>query len=241
MCTVTFIPTKDAVFLTSNRDEKRTRKPACGPMAFLKSACSMIYPQDGDAGGTWIALCSNGNAGVLLNGAFENHVRKEQYNRSRGLVFLEILDSTYPLRNFLKTSLVGIEPFTLILWEYHNLYECRWDEMEKHIKPLKACQPYIWSSATLYNAEVRRNRECWFHKFLTTNPAPTQDKILRFHHTGGGGNEQENLLMNRHNKVFTVSITSIMLAEGKANMLYTDVRHQTLAMPDHQNQQQLRA
>ncbi|MBD0368137.1 MAG: NRDE family protein, partial [Flavisolibacter sp.] len=132
MCTVTFIPTKDSIYLTSNRDEKVWRKPALPPQLFRKRSCEMLYPKDGDAQGSWITLCSNGNAGVLLNGAFEKHARKEAYTKSRGLVLLEIMDNPYPLRHFFKYPLQGVEPFTLVIWESGNLYECRWDEKERH-------------------------------------------------------------------------------------------------------------
>lgn len=224
MCTVSFIPVNDKVFITSNRDEKHWRLPAQPPMNYEFNNCEMIFPRDGDAGGTWISLCNNGNAGVLLNGAFTRHERKESYAKSRGLVFLEIMDHTRPLHTFLKTSLVGIEPFTLILWQQNNLYECRWDADEmKHCIPLKNYRPYIWSSSTLYNDEVRKKRELWFAKWLNQHPTPAKEEILEFHHFAGDGDQKNDLFMNREGKVFTVSITNIELDAEYGVMNYTDV------------------
>ena len=74
MCTVSFIPVRDTFYLTSNRDEKRTRKKANPPIAYTVAGARMIFPRDGEAGGTWIVLKENGDAAVLLNGAFLHHL-----------------------------------------------------------------------------------------------------------------------------------------------------------------------
>ena len=184
----------------------------------------MIFPKDGNAGGTWISLCNNGNAGVLLNGAFTKHERRENYTRSRGLIFLDIMDNVRPLHAFLKTSLAGIEPFTLVLWQQNNLYECRWDANDrKHCLPLKNYRPYIWSSSTLYDDEIRKRRELWFVKWLNQHPVPTREEIFEFHHFAGDGDKKNDLFMNRDGKVFTVSITNIELDAQRGIMSYTDV------------------
>lgn len=224
MCTVSFIPVKNKVFITSNRDEKHWRLPAQPPMNYSFKNCEMIFPKDGEAGGTWISLCNNGNTGILLNGAFTMHERKKNYAKSRGLVFLDIMDNARPLHAFLKNSLLGIEPFTLILWQQNNLYECRWDANErKHCLPLKNFRPYIWSSSTLYDDEIRKKRELWFAKWLNQYPAPTKDEILKFHHFAGDGDKKNDLSMNRDGKVFTVSITNIEFNAQGGIMNYTDV------------------
>ena len=127
MCTVSFIPVGGKVIITSNRDEKLWRLPALLPKQYPSASGGMIFPRDGDSGGSWVTLCSNGNAGVLLNGAFTKHERKESYAKSRGIIFLEVMGNNNPLTHFSGISLKGIEPFTLILWQENKLYECRWD------------------------------------------------------------------------------------------------------------------
>ena len=52
-----------------------------------------------------------------------------------------------------------IEPFTVVVLEKNNLYECRWDGYEKYYKQLKKHRPYIWSSVTLYDNDAIRKRE----------------------------------------------------------------------------------
>jgi hypothetical protein len=224
MCTVSFLPVREKVFITSNRDEKKWRKPALLPEVHEMDHGAAIFPKDGDAGGTWITLCENRNAGVLLNGAFEKHIPKDRYRKSRGLVFLDVMDHRRPLHNFLKMPLAGIEPFTLVLWQENNLYECRLDDSgKKFCKALKNYRPYIWSSATLYDEEIRRKREQWFLKWLNAHPVPTRKEILHFHRFAGEGDAENDLLMNRDGKVFTVSITSIEISEDKGTLYYSDV------------------
>jgi uncharacterized protein with NRDE domain len=95
MCTVTFIPAADGVYLTSNRDERLTRPDALFPFRAAQEGQELIYPKDAEAGGSWIALKSAGDAAVLLNGAFAKHQLQPAYRRSRGLVFLDIVRSGF--------------------------------------------------------------------------------------------------------------------------------------------------
>src|SRR2546423_11704653 len=137
MCTVTFIPTADKIYLTSNRDEKSLRKQALPPRFYFHNDEQLIYPKDEDAGGTWIAANRNGNAAVLLNGAFVKHIPAPLYRKSRGLVFLDVIKSRMPLKYFLNIDLLDIEQFTLVLFENNNLNECRWNGSKKYTKKLE--------------------------------------------------------------------------------------------------------
>ena len=91
MCTVTYIPTNDKYFISANRDERNSRSNAIAPIVYLINQRKIIFPRDGDAGGSWIALHENRNAAVLLNGAFEKHIAMPPYRESRGKVFLKII------------------------------------------------------------------------------------------------------------------------------------------------------
>jgi uncharacterized protein with NRDE domain len=225
MCTVTFISSADKIYLTSNRDENFLRKQALPPRFYFHNDEQLIYPKDEDAGGTWIAANKNGNAAVLLNGAFVKHIPTPPYRKSRGLVFLDVIKSRMPLKYFLNTDLLNIEPFTLVLFENNNLYECRWNGSKKYAKKLERFKPYIWSSATLYDADIIEKREEWFYNWIHENKRITQNAILNFHCFAGDGNKNTDLLMNRDDKVYTVSITSIELNNESAMMHYLDLKN----------------
>ena len=131
MCTVSFIPVDDKFFITSNRDEKLNRKTALSPSIHEYKGVKFLFPKDTDAGGTWIAMKENGDAAVLLNGAFINHTAEPHYRKSRGLILLDILADEMPSTAFSKIDLKNIEPFTMILFQNKSLFEFRWDGVEK--------------------------------------------------------------------------------------------------------------
>jgi len=166
MCTVTFIPSGNKIFLTSNRDERLRRKQALPPRFYIHNDVQLLYPRDEDAGGSWIAVNENGNTAVLLNGAFNKHAPFSAYRKSRGLILLDIIRANLPATYFSKIDLSGIEPFTVIIVEAGNLFECRWNGIRKFCKRLEITHAYIWSSATLYDNEVKRKREQWFSDWL---------------------------------------------------------------------------
>ncbi len=228
MCTVTFIPVRDKFFITSNRDEKNSRKQAISPAVHIYKNTMLIFPQDPQGGGTWMALKENGDAAVLLNGAFDRHISASHYKRSRGLILLDVLSAEHPSYSFTKTDLAGIEPFTLVLLESGSLYEFRWDGSNRHCKQLSTSRPHIWSSATLYNSVTVKKREQWFAKFLNSHPAPTQLDIFNFHRFGGDGDLRNDLLMSRDELYATVSITSILLTTERGSMKYKDLLNDQL-------------
>ncbi|HEX9512141.1 MAG TPA: NRDE family protein [Puia sp.] len=223
MCTVTYIPAPGGSFMTSNRDEQRGRPLALEPEYYVGRTGRLLYPKDAGAGGTWFVLHEKGTVLVLLNGARERHIPQPPYRKSRGLVLLELADSDNCLEAFKTLNLIVIEPFTLILLEAGNLFECRWDGLDKVQGPVDAAIPHIWSSVTLYDPETIQKRREWFGKWLPDHPAPDQDDILRFHRFTGDGDPNNDLLMNREDRVLTVSITSLRVSDKDARMTYLDI------------------
>ena len=95
MCTVTYLPLPNNNFLlTSNRDVSVNRKPASFPITMETSNGKIIFPKDGEANGTWIGSNEKNRTVVLLNGGFENHISNPPYDKSRGLIVREILETT---------------------------------------------------------------------------------------------------------------------------------------------------
>lgn len=239
MCTVTFLPFRDRVLLTSNRDEKLVRETAVLPEARSFESGEIIFPCDGKAGGTWIAMHNNGNIMVLLNGAFEKHEARAHYRKSRGLIFLEVFDADNPVINFQNTDLEGIEPFTLVLWMHNSLFEMKWDGDRKYIIPRPFNVPQIWSSVTLYDKEVIEKRKQWFNKWLTGKKNISTEDIRKFHEFAGDGDLRNDLKMNRDGEFTTVSITGIEVLPAKGTMHYRDLQagltsiHEWLFIPKH--------
>ena len=180
MCTVTFIPVGEKIFITSNRDENKQRATAMAPAVYKMQTGNIRFPRDTQAGGTWIALHENGNAVIFLNGGKEKHICRPPYKKSRGLVLLDIMDSAEPFEKFLDISLDNIEPFTAIIWSNGRLYECSWEGSNKNFCRLKTDIPHIWSSVTLYDEEAVQKRRKWFAEWQKKNVAPSLENILAF-------------------------------------------------------------
>ena len=223
MCTVTYIPAKDGVYITSNRDEQQGRPPAAEPAIIAGRTGRLLFPKDTQAGGSWIVVHEKGTVGVLLNGAGERHIPHPPYRKSRGLILLDLADSLDSLFEFKTLNLNGIEPFTLILLENGCLHECQWDGVEKVHRPIDAALPHIWSSVTLYDPAIRQQRREWLDEWLQDNPVPGQEQVLGFHRFTGGGDPRYDVLMNREEGLLTVSITSVQIMDGEARMQYLDV------------------
>jgi hypothetical protein len=224
MCTVTFIPVNNTVYLSSNRDEKMRRSLAVPPKVYSSPLGNLLFPRDADAGGTWIAARDNGNAIVFLNGGFVAHAPMPHYGKSRGLILLDLLNEPEPVDAFNSLELDLIEPFTAITWSDQQLHECRWDGQEKHCTQLNIKKPHIWSSVTLYDPQTINKRESWFESWIKTHLQPSQNDILHFHEFTGDGDAGNDLKMQREGKVSTVSISSLAIREDMISMQYLDLK-----------------
>lgn len=222
MCTVTYLPREDGFVLCSNRDEI----PSRGVPELSREHRGeqvLLFPKDPLRGGTWLALSSTGRVVCVLNGAFVKHHHRPPYRKSRGLVVLESFD--YPrLETFFEGyDLEGIEPFTMVSVEGSRLYEFRWDGQRRHLQPLDAGAPHIWSSATLYPPEIQRRREAWFHSWLQGRSDFDAAAVRHFHKHGGEPDPWNGFVMNRHDRVRTVSISCIEVSRSGATFHYEDL------------------
>ncbi len=223
MCTVTFIPKKNGDFiLTSNRDEMPQRE-TLPPNVYNEEGINLLYPKDVVAGGTWIGLSSRERMVNLLNGGFVAHTRKPSYPKSRGLIVKELLMAKSSKDYIEYTDFADMEPFTIILVEWHEtlqLYQLVWDGEEKHLQKMKI-QHTIWNSAPLYTPEMTLLRKEWFSDFLNTENLDAAN-ILNFHRNAGAGDKHTDLLMDR-GFIKTVSITQVEKSSKNLRMHYKDL------------------
>ncbi|MBL0052317.1 MAG: NRDE family protein [Bacteroidetes bacterium] len=227
MCTVTFLPLSNQNFiLTSNRDEDVNRAQALPVAQYQHYDTNIFYPKDGKANGTWIAASTTGITLCLLNGAFVKHSFGQTYRISRGIVLLDFFKYNDVMDYTQSYNFDNIEPFTMVIVDNRQdmlqLHEMRWDGNTMHVKQMDAMLTHIWSSVTLYSAEIIKQRENWFESWLQTNNDFTPENILMFHHFGGDGDKNSDLVMNR-GFVKTVSITCIHKTNAGSEIIYEDV------------------
>jgi uncharacterized protein with NRDE domain len=227
MCTVTYYPLSNKEFiLTSNRDEQITRLSALAPQLKVIEGNEVLLPVDQQANGTWIFSALNGVTVCLLNGAFEKHLSKPPYKKSRGLIVLDVLKFD-TIDDFTQNiELEGIEPFTMVMIENKEeikLKEFIWDGNEKYEALLDAGVPYIWSSATLYDVKSKSARTALFNKW-TESVVDDQAQILlkTFHLLGRKLKTNIPIYLNR-NLIKTVSVTQILNSNKSIKMEYLDI------------------
>lgn len=226
MCTVTYLPLENEGFiLTSNRDESPMRK-TIPPQKYVENGVELIYPKDELAGGTWIGTSEKQRLVCLLNGGFEKHQRNTYYRMSRGVVVKNILSVENPVEYIEEFDFDHIEPFTLVLVDYSQkltTYELVWDGSQKHFQKIGQ-EPHIWSSSTLYTAEMKQDRQAWFQDWLGERQEYQQQEILDFHQSTDKGTEGTTLKMKRP-YVETVSVTSVIKKQGEYSLKYIDIKH----------------
>ncbi|WP_264566613.1 NRDE family protein [Flavobacterium sp. N3904] len=223
MCTVSFVCSNDTIIITSNRDEKIIRPSAIPPKNYTLNGKNIIYPKDSKAGGTWFVVDENGTVLVLLNGADEKHQVQLPYRKSRGQIVLEMISSTSPKEFWNEIDLENIEPFTLVLFQDKQLFQLRWNGVEKATLNLEIDKNYIWSSSTLYSKAIREQRSSWFYTFLDANPEITEDKMLHFHRYTENGNDENGLVINRNDELKTLSITQSVIEKNKVMIHHLDL------------------
>ncbi len=210
MCTVSFLPLNDRGYIiTSNRDEAPLRN-ASETRRVTGHRQHILYPVDPESGGSWFAISDRGRTVCLLNGAFAPFVPDPRFTRSRGLVLLDAV--SFPSGNWLteEYDLTHTAPFTLVIAESDALIEQVWDGTRLVTHDLPMDTPAFWSSVTLYPEHVREWRRSLFHAWLEDHTHFNQESVMRFHRFGGSQDTWNGFVMNRQERVRTLSITSVL-------------------------------
>lgn len=221
MCTVTFVPNKTGFILTSNRDETTLRGRAIPPQKYTGQFKTLVYPKDPKANGTWI-VHDGINIAILLNGADEKHHHRSDYRKSRGLILLDIFDSENPLTIWETINLNNIEPFTIVLFYNHKLFQLQWNEIIKSTLELPTTEAHIWSSSTLYSKEIRNHRKKIFENHLEKSNY-TAKEILEFHQFKDEKNDENTIVIKRNEHLKTISITQFKIENDLVDFTYIDL------------------
>lgn len=210
MCTVTYLPKgQDHFLFASNRDESPKRAAQEVVRSTTSKGKTVLYPRDTGASGTWIAVSDANQLVCILNGGLVKHRHTPPYRLSRGIMALAFFDFQ-DVRDFAANfDFTGIEPFTMVIYDQGRLYTFYWNEREQDIRELDPSARHLWASCTLYPPELQQRRREWFTDWTETTPNPTRKDLTTFHHTGGTGDPENDLVMNRGGIVRTTSITSL--------------------------------
>lgn len=220
MCVLTYIPHADGrVTITHNRDEHILRPEAIAPQAYRIGNEIVTFPKDPQGGGTWFAVHDDWVL-CLLNGGFQAHESNAPYKESRGKIiinFFQYADNQQFIQHF---SPLGYEPFTLVIFNLKEkkVQQLVWDEQILHIHNLDGAKPHIWSSSTLYNANIKGMRKRIFEQFSSIKPTTFQ--IVDFHKMNIDNDLHKSFFVNINNKIKTVAITQVSGRQATMKMNY---------------------
>ncbi len=222
MCTVSYLPTSKGYIVTSNRDESPDR--AITQVAqFQVGAHSVHFPRDPKAGGSWFATASDGRTVCLLNGAFEPFDITVHYPDSRGTALLNSLGH-HNLKEFsVKYDFTRTAPFTMLMTDGRVLEQLIWDGQSAHYDSLDPGMPHFWSSVTLYAPDVRKYRRSLFEDWLRSEQEFTAENIVVFHEYGHSDDPVNGFVMNRDERVKTLSITCADKRDGHTVLLHRNL------------------
>ncbi len=220
MCVLTYIPHADGrVTITHNRDEHISRPKALPPQNYLIGNEQVSFPKDPQGGGTWFAVHQDWIC-CLLNGAFEAHLSQPPYRVSRGTIITGFFQNP-DIQDFIKRfEPQGIEPFTFLAFDLKSkkIHQMAWNEHILQIRHLDAEQTHIWSSSTLYNANIKATRAQIFKQFAGIKP--TQQQVVDFHKVNIDNDLHQSFFVNINEKIKTVAITQVTGRHGAMKLRY---------------------
>lgn len=221
MCTLTYYPTRSGFILTHSRDED-PKRPSSQKIQNDPSPHGKVYfPQDLEAGGSWMGSSEQGRTVCLLNGGSVAYTAKEQYPASRGNIVLECLKAS-SVETFYATHDFSLyEPFTLIAAERQHLYQITHDPERTHLDKLDPQEIQVWSSTKLYDSETRLARRNRFWQFLSQNASPNAKDLKGFHlRPFHQEDEGAGFKIKQEGIIETVSLTQAQLGEDSLSFSY---------------------
>lgn len=222
MCLVSYIPLGGEEFtITSNRDESPQRAETTLVHEVIGTHM-VAYPRD-IKGGSWIFGSHHKDVICLLNGAKDRHKHTPPYRLSRGLMMKAYFEYRSPVDFLKRFSFQGMEPFTMIIKSPDKFLEVCWDERILAIEILDHTQPYVWSSSTLYDEAAIQQRSKYFRDHISKTNITSED-AYQLHKTGMSGDMYNGYVMNREDRVATLSISRAVIEGDRMQLIHEDLQ-----------------
>jgi uncharacterized protein with NRDE domain len=210
MCILSIVKSEQGIVITSNRDERRSRKNSLTPEIIDLGTRKAILARDAQAQGTWFLTDNLGRTAILLNGAFESHIPTPPYRESRGVILMNLFQEENFKSAFLFYNLENIEPFQVIYLDTHQAFQCVWDGNQKHLFAIDLSNPQVFFSPTLYTKKQQEEKRKHFFKTLTEIGSMNASQLLEFHSNQNINSLNLNFFMRREDQI-TKSISQVEL------------------------------
>lgn len=213
MCIISLVLSESKAILSFNRDEDNQR-PFSDPE--YQNGGSVFCPLDLVSGGTWIGA-NQTNIMCIQNGADTKHIRNPPYDKSRGLILLELLMKKDRDEVFAQLKNLKIEPFSIFNFNLDNQNSeiVIYDGKELKIKHPEKQALFIRCSATLYSPQLSN----LISKTFFNNGSFAEDDVLNFHTDYRIGGSKNNFL----SRPATSSITQFVLEKNKLSCRFINL------------------
>lgn len=221
MCILSIVSSGTDTILTFNRDEDPDR-PFSPPVSLLENG--ILCPLDLASGGTWIGK-NNTHIMCLQNGGLQKHKRDLPYDKSRGLILLELLKGTDSNQVFDALKRLKVEPFTITMLDIASrkiqLYIYNGKSIEKESEP--SVKVFFRCSSTLYSPAAAGTLD----KAFRARHLADADHVWRFHTEMRIGGPANTFL----SRPSTSSITQFVIGPEGVTCRFADlISHQTIVV-----------
>lgn len=225
MCTLTWIKNPNGCRIYFNRDEKRTRLPATPPSNQVIEGVRVLAPNDGNAGGSWLAVNEFALAVAILN-YYEAEAMvppNENQYRSRGHLVLDLAASRNDhdmIRKLHHQSFDAFRPFIIVLFTSgDNGVVARWNGRQfSEINLTRQALPLTTSS--FRTAEVLEERKRLFHEMMKGD-VPTDRRLADYHKSRSEKGGAYSVAMSRPDAC-TVSFNLVNIGSSTVSFHYEE-------------------
>lgn len=221
MCTVTWFQDDERYGLYCNRDELRSRPEARPPRVQDSKGTPFLAPEDGLAGGTWIAANARGLSLCLLNDYSSMQPDAPTDPTSRGLLVRDLIRasgsgelesrwSSLELRSYRPFKILALEPS-------QAPFLLSWDGRVSRLDQEGVAPPLCSSSFDERGAT--RARSDLLEEMATKEGLEIRKRLFRFHQSHRPERGPYSVCMHRPDAV-TVSFTVVDVDSDCVSMAY---------------------
>ena len=218
MCTLSIIRLSDQLVITMNRDEARSRHES-GLKEQKKAGVELLYPIDGQAGGTWFGV---NNQGVVL--ALLNRYQDPQSScaPTRGNIIAQAL--AYGKFELVKKHLSEqgyqhYNPFDLLLISLEECLHFRWNGQQLVICNVSE-NAQLFSSSAVNTQSVLAKRQLFFKEEISQIVELSAINILQQIHLQHDLNSQANSVLMDRSDAHSKSICQVLLDQNCCEFNY---------------------
>lgn len=228
MCTVSVVPLANGFRVVCNRDERRTRARASGPIIHTGAGTTSLWPVDPLSGGTWIGVNDVGLALVLLNRGNRGARPTIPQPLSRGTIIPPLLEKPSvqaAMDAISRLDALRFEPYTLVALQREQGFSITTDAPRPTIRSLDLSHPLFFTSSSLGDELAARWRAPLFATLVECG-ANTLEGQATFHRHRWNDRPELSVRMARSDAA-TVSITTIDVSDRRIHMRYVDLERES--------------